>query len=90
MSTYDNLQKDPLYRTVMAGMFGRWQKMLESEAFKAAFRPQGAEAAEALRNILYGMQDIYGAEYEEDGKAGLKEAQKMKTFLNRKLPAGRQ
>ena len=46
MSTYDNLQKDPLYRTVMAGMFGRWQKMLESEAFKAAFHPQGAEAAQ--------------------------------------------
>ncbi len=90
MSTYDNLQKDPLYRTVMAGMFGRWQKMLESEAFKAAFRPQGAEAAEELRNVLYGMQDIYGAEYEEVGKAGLKEAKKMKSFLNRKLPAGRQ
>ena len=88
MSTYDNLQKDPLYRTVMSGMFGRWQKMLESDAFKAAFRPQGAKAAEELRNVLYGMQDIYGAEYEEDGKAGLKEAQKMKTFLNRKLPAG--
>ena len=29
----------------MSGMFGRWQKMLESEAFKAAFHPQGAEAA---------------------------------------------
>ena len=78
MSTYDSIQKDPLYRTVMSGMFGRWQKMLESEAFKMAFRSQGAEAAEQLRNILYGMQDIYGAEYEEDGKAGLKEAQKMK------------
>ncbi len=74
----------------MAGMFGRWQQMLESEAFKAAFRPQSAEAAEELKNVLYGMQDIYGAEYEEDGKAVLKEAQKMKTFLNRKLPAGRQ
>ena len=58
MSTYDNIQKDPLYRTVMSGMFGRWQKMLESEAFKTAFYSQSAEAAEQLRNILYGMQDI--------------------------------
>ena len=33
MSTYDDIQKDPFYRTNMAAMFGRWQKIAESDAF---------------------------------------------------------
>ena len=87
MSTYDDIQKDPFYRTNMAAMFGRWQKMAESDAFAAAFGAQSGEAKERLMDILHGMQDIYGANYVEDAKDGLKEGQKMKSFLSRKLPA---
>ena len=88
MSTYDNLVKDPYYKTRMTAIFGRWQKLTESAYFDLVFGPQTGAAKEELKNALYGMQDAYG-DYIEDAKDGIKAAQGMKTFLNRKMPNGK-
>jgi len=89
MSTYDKIDKDPFYRTRMAAVYGRWQKLADSGAFETAFGAAGAEAKEQLKNILYGAQDAYGSDSVEGAKEGITEAQKMKSFLSRKLPGGK-
>ena len=88
MSTYDNITEDPFYRTNMAPMFGRWQKLAESPAFMEAFGAQAETAKEQLMDALYGMQDAYSG-YVEDIRDGIRAAQGLKSFLGRKLPNGK-
>lgn len=88
MSTLDTLTNDPHYKTKMAVIVGRWQKMIESPTFWRGFGPQGDEAKEQLKNAIYGMQDAYSG-YVEDIKDGITAAQGLKPFLNRRTANGK-